>query len=100
MAAVLSADMQNTDKVVTLIEECRAMGLKIVPPDINKGQFNFTVNEADEIVYGLGAIKGLGEGARRRDTQSARRRAFYEHARTLSTRRLAAAQSKNARGNG
>jgi DNA polymerase-3 subunit alpha len=62
MAAVLSADMQNTDKVVTLIEECRAMGLKIVPPDINKGQFNFTVNEADEIVYGLGAIKGLGEG--------------------------------------
>jgi len=62
MAAVLSADMQNTDKVVTLIDECRAMGLKIVPPDINKGQFNFTVNQADEIVYGLGAIKGLGEG--------------------------------------
>lgn len=62
MAAVLSADMQNTDKVVTLIEECRAMKLKIVPPDINVGQFNFTVNDKGEIVYGLGAIKGLGEG--------------------------------------
>lgn len=62
MAAVLSADMQNTDKIVTLIDECRAMGLVIVPPDINVGHFNFTVNEAGEIVYGLGAIRGLGEG--------------------------------------
>lgn len=62
MAAVLSADMQNTDKIVTLIDECKQMGLKIVPPDVNVGQFNFTVNDAGEIVYGLGAIKGLGAG--------------------------------------
>jgi DNA polymerase-3 subunit alpha len=62
MAAVMSADMQNTDKVVTFIDECRAMGLKVLPPDINVGQFNFTVNDDGEIVYGLGAIKGLGEG--------------------------------------
>jgi DNA polymerase-3 subunit alpha len=62
MAAVLTAEMQNTDKIVTLIDECRSMQLVIVPPDINRGQFNFTVNEKDEIVYGLGAIKGLGEG--------------------------------------
>lgn len=62
MAAVLSADMQNTDKVVTLIEECREMKLPIVVPDVNVGQFNFTVNIKGEIVYGLGAIKGLGEG--------------------------------------
>ena len=62
MAAVLSADMQSTDKVVILINECRSMKLTIVPPDINLGQFNFTVNEKEEIVYGLGAIKGLGEG--------------------------------------
>ena len=62
MAAVLTAEMQNTDKIVTLIDECRSMKLVIVPPDINRGQFNFTVNENDEIVYGLGAIKGLGEG--------------------------------------
>lgn len=62
MAAVLSADMQNTDKIVTLIDECKQMGLKIVPPDVNMGQFNFTVNEEGDIVYGLGAIKGLGAG--------------------------------------
>ncbi len=62
MAAVMSADMQNTDKVVTFIDECRAMGLKVLPPDINVGEFNFTVNDDGEIVYGLGAIKGLGEG--------------------------------------
>ncbi|MFT4816029.1 MAG: DNA polymerase-3 subunit alpha [Pseudohongiellaceae bacterium] len=62
MAAVLTAEMQNTDKIVTLIDECRSMQLVIVPPDINRGQFNFTVNEKEEIVYGLGAIKGLGEG--------------------------------------
>jgi len=62
MAAVLSADMQSTDKIVTLIDECRSMKLKIVPPDVNLGQYNFTVNDAGEIVYGLGAIKGLGEG--------------------------------------
>lgn len=62
MAAVLSAEMQNTDKIVTLIDECRSMQLAIIPPDINAGQFNFTVNPGGEIVYGLGAIKGVGEG--------------------------------------
>ncbi|MDP1932535.1 MAG: DNA polymerase III subunit alpha [Gammaproteobacteria bacterium] len=62
MAAVLSADMQNTDKVVTLIEECRLMKLPLVVPDVNIGDYNFTVNQKREIVYGLGAIKGLGEG--------------------------------------
>ncbi|MGH8467102.1 MAG: DNA polymerase III subunit alpha, partial [Pseudomonas sp.] len=62
MAAVLSADMQNTDKVVTLIEECRLMKLPLVVPDVNIGEYNFTVNSKHEIVYGLGAIKGLGEG--------------------------------------
>ena len=62
MAAVLSADMQNTDKIVTHIDECRTLNLSIVPPDVNIGQFNFTVNDSGAIVYGLGAIKGLGEG--------------------------------------
>ncbi|MDT8428642.1 MAG: DNA polymerase III subunit alpha [Pseudomonadales bacterium] len=62
MAAVLSADMQNTDKVVTLIEECRSMGLPLLVPSVNSGAFQFTVNAQHEIVYGLGAIKGLGEG--------------------------------------
>lgn len=61
MAAVLSSDMDNTDKVVPLIEECRRMGVVIRPPDINRGSFKFSVANG-EIIYGLGAIKGLGEG--------------------------------------
>ncbi|TLX54048.1 DNA polymerase III subunit alpha [Stutzerimonas nosocomialis] len=62
MAAVLSADMHNTDKVVTLIEECRSMKLRIVAPDVNNSEFKFTVDDDKRIVYGLGAIKGVGEG--------------------------------------
>jgi DNA polymerase-3 subunit alpha len=62
MAAVLTADMQNTDKVVTLVEECRSMGLDLQVPDVSRSEFTFTVNDEGQIIYGLGAIKGLGEG--------------------------------------
>ncbi|WP_437881485.1 DNA polymerase III subunit alpha [Pseudomonas sp. LRF_L74] len=62
MAAVLSADMHNTDKVVIIIEECRNMKLRIDPPDVNASEFKFTVNDDGRIVYGLGAVKGVGEG--------------------------------------
>ena len=63
MAAVLSADMDNTDKVVHLIAECRDMKLKVVPPDINLSNYHFTEQTGDTVVYGLGAIKGVGQGA-------------------------------------
>jgi DNA polymerase-3 subunit alpha len=63
MAAVLSADMDNTDKVVTLIDECNAMGLKVVPPNVNTSAHKFTVRDDGAVVYGLGAIKGAGEAA-------------------------------------
>ncbi|MBQ0754806.1 MAG: DNA polymerase III subunit alpha [Gammaproteobacteria bacterium] len=62
MAAVISAEMQNTDKVVTFIDECRRMGLNVLPPDVNNCSYRFIANEDGDIVYGLGAIKGLGEG--------------------------------------
>ncbi|MBD7978388.1 DNA polymerase III subunit alpha [Serpens gallinarum] len=62
MAAVLSADMHNTDKVVPLIEECRHMKLRIDAPDVNHSEFKFTVGDDGRIIYGLGAIKGVGEG--------------------------------------
>ena len=62
MAAVMSSEMQNTDKIVVFVEECRDMELVLKLPDVNEGQYMFTVNAADEIIYGLGAIKGLGEG--------------------------------------
>ncbi len=63
MAAVLSADMDNTDKVVVIIEECRDSGLDVVAPNVNLSEYKFTVSDNNEIVYGLGAIKGVGEGA-------------------------------------
>jgi DNA polymerase-3 subunit alpha len=63
MAAVLSSDMDKTDKVVVFIEECRRMNLKLAPPDINGSDYRFTVGEFGEIRYGLGAIKGAGEAA-------------------------------------
>jgi DNA polymerase-3 subunit alpha len=63
MAAVMSADMDNTDKVVILIEECRQMKLEILPPNINVSKYKFTVNDFGHIVYGLGALKGVGEAA-------------------------------------
>jgi DNA polymerase-3 subunit alpha len=65
MAAALSSDMDNTDKVVILVNECHAMGLEILPPDINECEYMFTVpdNTQRVIYYGLGAIKGLGEAA-------------------------------------
>ncbi len=63
MAAVLSSDMDKTDKVVVFIEECRRMSLKLAPPAINDSEYRFTVSESGEIRYGLGAIKGVGEGA-------------------------------------
>jgi DNA polymerase-3 subunit alpha len=63
MAAVLSSDMDNTDKVVVLIDECAQMKLEISPPNINISNFRFTVNNDGHIVYGLGALKGVGQAA-------------------------------------
>jgi len=62
MAAVLSSEMSNTDKIVTFIEECRSMKLKLEPPDVNHSQFKFVTRASGAIIYGLGAIKGVGEG--------------------------------------
>ncbi|OUS29643.1 DNA polymerase III subunit alpha [Thalassotalea sp. 42_200_T64] len=62
MAAVMSADMDNTDKIVTLVDECANMGIDLLPPDVNAGLYKFAVNDNDQIVYGIGAIKGVGEG--------------------------------------
>ena len=62
MAATISSDMDKTDKVVSLIDECRVMELTLMPPDINSGEHQFSVSQDNHILYGLGAIKGIGEG--------------------------------------
>jgi DNA polymerase-3 subunit alpha len=60
MAAALSADMEHTDKIVTLIAECREMGLEVLSPDINHCEFSFEATQDGRILYGLGAVKGIG----------------------------------------
>jgi DNA polymerase-3 subunit alpha len=63
MAAVLSSDMEHTDKVVHLIDACREMGLEVEGPDVNTSRFEFAVSGPQSIRYGLGAIRGVGAGA-------------------------------------
>ena len=59
-AAVMSADMDNTDRLVTIKDDCRKIGLELKAPDINKSHYQFTVVGERSILYGLGAIKGVG----------------------------------------
>jgi len=63
MAAVLSADMDHTDKVVTIKDECDRMGIEVLPPDINASDYAFVVAAPRQVRYGLGAIKGVGRAA-------------------------------------
>ena len=62
MAAVMSSELDNTDKIVVFVDECKRMKLSLKLPDVNEGQYMFTVSAAGDILYGLGAIKGVGEG--------------------------------------
>ena len=63
MAATLSSEMSDTDKVRIFNEDCRDNGLEILPPDINQSLYRFEPVSAKQIRYGLGAIKGSGEAA-------------------------------------
>ncbi|MEB8431008.1 DNA polymerase III subunit alpha [Cocleimonas sp. KMM 6892] len=63
MAAVLSADMDNTEKVVTFVDDCLQFGLDVVAPDINRSHYRFISEDEGNVIFGLGAIKGAGESA-------------------------------------
>ncbi|MFW7381667.1 MAG: DNA polymerase III subunit alpha [Oligoflexus sp.] len=63
MAAIMTCDLDNTDKIVRYIEECRRMKFKIYPPDINRSQLEFDVPHEQAVGYGLAAIKGIGIGS-------------------------------------
>ena len=62
MAAVLTSELSNAEKLRFLINECKISGIDILPPDVNRSDVNFTV-DGSSIRFGLGAIKGFGEGA-------------------------------------
>ncbi len=63
MAAVMSADLDNTDRLVTLKDECRQLGITLDAPSINRSSYHFDASDETTILYGLGAIKGVGRGA-------------------------------------
>ncbi|MFV5404663.1 DNA polymerase III subunit alpha [Acinetobacter sp. 228] len=63
LAAVMSSEMQNTDNVVFLIDDCRKNNLEVLPPSVNMSIYQFHAPDEKTIVYGLGAIKGVGEAA-------------------------------------
>jgi len=61
MASVMSCDLGNTDSIQIFVDDCRNIGLKILKPDINKSYYRFEDIDSSSILYGLGAIKGIGE---------------------------------------
>ena len=62
MAAVLTALMEHTDKVTIMVADCKTIGITVIAPDINKSVYEFTVAN-NTIIYGLGALKGVGQAA-------------------------------------
>ena len=63
MAATLSSDMDNTDKVVNFLQDCKGFNIDVLPPDVNASTHKFKALDRQTIRYGLGAVKGVGEGA-------------------------------------
>jgi len=63
MAANLTNNLSSIEDISKLVEESKKMGIKVLGPDVNESQLKFTVNKIGEIRFGLGAIKGVGEGA-------------------------------------
>lgn len=91
MAAVLSSDMDNTDKVVLFINECHRLKLNILPPNINTCVYKFFADENKNIVYGLGAIKGAGFAAIENILEKRQEGEFknlYDFCRRVDTRKV------------
>ena len=63
MAAVMSRSLSNITDITKLMDECKAMGIQTLGPDVNESNLKFTVNHDGNIRFGLGAVKGVGEAA-------------------------------------
>ena len=70
MASVMSNNINNTAQITMFMEDCKAMGVDVLGPDVNESQYKFSVNEKGQIRFGLGAIKGIGEGPSEAITQN------------------------------
>ncbi len=99
MAAVLSADMDHTDKIVTLIDECAHMGLTVHAAGHQQLQLRFAIADERTIRYGLGAIKGVGRAAVEAIVEERVARGPYREPRgSVPAHRSDARQSPRARG--
>ncbi len=78
MAAVLSNNMNDIKQVTFFMEECRRMGLKVLGPDVNESYYKFAVNKEGAVRFGLGAIKGVGEGAVKAITEERKKNGLYK----------------------
>ena len=63
MASVLTHNLSNIDKITFFMEESKRMGIPVLGPDVNESEYKFAVNDKGQIRFGLGAVKGVGEGA-------------------------------------
>lgn len=61
LASMMTADRQRTEKLVTYIADCKRLGIAVNPPDVTVGKYDFSVDDNGAIIYGLGAVKGIGE---------------------------------------
>jgi DNA polymerase-3 subunit alpha len=91
MAALLTSEVQNPDKIVKYIAECREMGINILPPDINESYKNFTV-VGDQIRFGLAAVKNVGDAALdailMEREERGRFRSLYDFCKRVDTRKV------------
>lgn len=92
MAAAMSADLDNTDRLVMVKDDCRKLGLNILVPSINRSAYHFSVADESSILYGLGAIKGVGrsvvEAVIEERENGARYQSLTEFCRRVDTERL------------
>ncbi len=63
MAANMTSEMDNTDRIVILINECKRMGIPVLPPNVNEGHIEFRATPRNDVQFGLGAIKNVGRSA-------------------------------------
>lgn len=89
MAATMSSDMADTDKMVSLIHECRSMNLKVSVPDVNRSKWEFSVAD-NKIVYGLGAVRSLGRRAMQIITDEREENGNYQSLEDLCARTVPA----------
>ncbi|MDR1755522.1 MAG: DNA polymerase III subunit alpha [Culturomica sp.] len=78
MAANLSNNLSQIEKVTVFMDECKRMGLKVLAPDVNESYNDFTVNSRGDIRFGMAAIKGVGEGAVERIIQERKENGVYK----------------------